>query len=296
MRCLSLAVCLLIVQSQAVSEQIGRRNTGGGVNLYSLAREVTLGRQLAREVEREVHLVEDPVVTEYVNRIGQNLARNSEARFLFTVKIIRSDEVNAFALPGGFVFVTTGLVRAIDNEAELASALSHEIAHVAARHYTNQASWEQIVGFAGIPLVFIGGWPGLAIQRGVEVATPLAFRKHSRMAEAQADQLGLQYLYRTGYDPVAFIDFFERLAQQQRRQPGPFARLLALHPGLESRIRAAQKQIQNDLAPRPRYMIQSSEFQAVKERLAAIERGSPVPWRYRRSEADDDRPVLRRRD
>jgi predicted Zn-dependent protease len=151
------------------------------------------------------------------------------------------------------------------------------------------------MGFAGIPLVFIGGWPGLAIQRGVEVATPLAFRKHSRMAEAQADQLGLQYLYQTGYDPLAFIDFFERVAQRERSQPGLFARLLSMHPGLENRIRAAQKQIQNDLTPRPRYMIQSSEFHTVRERLAAIERGSPVPWLYRRSEGDD-RPVLRRRD
>ena len=209
-----------------------------------------LGRDLARDIERGAHIVDDPVVAEYVNRIAQNLARNSDSRFLFTVKVIRSGEVNAFALPGGFLFVTTGLLLAIDNEAELASALSHEIAHVAARHYTNQASWSQIVGIASVPLIFVGGWPGFARQRGMEVATPLAFRKYSRMAESQADELGLQYLYRTGYDPVAFVDFFERLARHDRDNPGRLAQLVSLHPRLQSRIRAVQKQMQNDFRPR----------------------------------------------
>src|SRR4051794_19500504 len=161
MRCLTLALCLLIIRGEAFSglrkgrnpEHIVRPHIGKGLNLYSLVREVGLGRELARDIERDAHIVEDPVVAEYVNRIGQNLARNSDSRFLFTVKIIRSDEINACALPGGFLFVTTGLILAIDNEVELASALSHEIAHVAARHYTNQASWAQIVGFASMPLV-----------------------------------------------------------------------------------------------------------------------------------------------
>lgn len=304
MRFLTLAVCLFIVQSQAFSstrkdrdpEQAGQRDVGKGVNLYSQDRELGLGRDLARDVERTVHIVEDPVVAEYVNRIAQNLARNSDSRFLFTVKIIRSDEVNAFALPGGFLFVTTGLLLAIDNEAELASALSHEIAHVAARHYTNQASWAQIAGVASVPLVFVGGWPGFALQRGMEVATPLALRKYSRMAESQADELGLQYLYRTGYDPVAFVDFFERLARQEKGHPGLFTQLTSLHPGMQSRIRAAQKQMQNDLVARPRYLIQTSEFEAVKERLAKIEKHVVVPWPRCRPEGPDERPILRRKE
>jgi predicted Zn-dependent protease len=251
---------------------------------------------MARDVEREVHIVEDPVLAEYVNRIGQNLVRNSDAHFLFTVKIIRSEEVNAFALPGGYVYVTTGLIRAAETEAELAGALSHEIAHVAARHYTHRASLEQIVGVASIPLLFIGGWPGFAIQHGVELAAPLAFRKQSRSSEAQADQLGLQYLYQTGYDPTAFIDFCERMAQQESSHPGIFVRLLAVHPGVQSRIRAAQKQLQNDFAPRSRYLIQTSEFESVKQRLTAIEKGTVVPRPRHRTEEPDTPPVLRRPD
>jgi predicted Zn-dependent protease len=303
MRCVTLAVCLLVVQSRGFSgtpkdrdpDQIGQRNIGGGVNLYSRAHEVELGRDLARDVERQASILEDPVVAEYVNRITQNLARNSDSRFLFTVKIIRSDDVNAFALPGGFLFVTTGLLRAIDNEAELASALSHEIAHVAARHYTNQASWAQIVELASVPLVFVGGWPGFALQRGMQVATPLAFRKYSRMAESQADELGLQYLYQTGYDPVAFVDFFERMARKEDN-PGRFGQLLSLHPRLQSRIRAAQKQMQNDFRPRSRYLIQTSEFETVRERLSKIEKHIPVPWpRYVPAGADGP-PILRRHD
>jgi beta-barrel assembly-enhancing protease len=303
MRCVTLAICVFIapcaidarMPKDKDPEQIGRRKVGG-VNLYSLSHEAELGRELARDVEREVRIVADPVLAEYVNRIGQNLAHNSDSRFLFTVKIIRSEEINAFTLPGGHVYITTGLIRTADNEAELASALSHEIAHVAARHYTHQASLEQIVGVASIPLLFIGGWPGFVIQHGMEVATPLALRKTSRMAEAQADKLGMQYLYQTGYDPTSFIDFFERIAQGKDSHTGLFAKLLESHPGLQSRIRAAQKQLQNDFAPRSRYLIQTSEFEVMKHRLTDIEKGTAVPWPRHRVESFDTPPVLRRRD
>jgi predicted Zn-dependent protease len=178
----------------------------------------------------------------------------------------------------------------------LASALSHEIAHVAARHYTHQASVEQIVSVASLPLLFIGGWPGFVIQHGAEIATPLAYRKTSRMAEAQADRLGLQYLYQTGYDPTSFIDFFERIAHGKDSHTGLFAKLLESHPGLQSRIRAVQKQLQNDFVPRSRYTIQTSEFEAVKHRLADIEKGTPMAWPRRRVESFDTPPVLRRLD
>jgi predicted Zn-dependent protease len=304
MRCVTLAICVFIVPCAVDArmpkdkdpEQIGHRKVASGVNLYSLSREVQLGRELARDVERDVRIVEDPMVAEYVNRIGQNVARNSDAHFLFSVKIIRSDEINAFTLPGGHVYVTTGLIRTADNEAELASALSHEIAHVAARHYTHQASLEQIVSVASIPLLFIGGWSGFVIQHGVEIATPLAFKKTSRMAEAQADRLGLQYLYQTGYDPTAFIDFFERIAQGKDSHTGLFAKLLESHPGLQSRIRAVQKQLQNNFEPLPRYTIQTSEFEAVQHRLADIEKGTAMPWPRRRVESFDTPPVMRRLD
>jgi predicted Zn-dependent protease len=304
MRYVTLAICVFIVPCAIEArmpkdkdpEQIGNRKVASGVNLYSMSREMAMGRELARDVEREVRILEDPMVAEYVNRIGQNLARNSDSRFPFVVKVIRSEEINAFALPGGHVYVTTGLIRLADNEAELAGALSHEIAHVAARHYTHQESLSQIFSAASIPLVFVGGWPGVALQRGMEIATPLALRKTSRMAESQADQLGLQYLYETGYDPTSFIDFFERIAQGKTGQLGLLAKLLAFHPGLQSRIRAVQKQLQNDFVPRSQYLIQTSEFEAVKHRLADIEKGTAVPWPRRRVDSFDTPPVLRRPD
>ena len=159
-----------------------------------------------------------------------------------------------------------------------------------------QASWEQIINFASIPLVFIGGWPGFAIQQGAAIATPLAFRKLSRDAEAEADMLGIQYLYKTGYDPSAFVDFFEKMARQEKSKPGKIAGMLAVHPALLSRIRAVQKQIQKDLNPQPLYLIQTSEFTLVKERLISIENGKRVPWKCARPSTPDERPVLRRRD
>ncbi len=304
MKCVAIAVTVLLIHGQGFAApvkrrdpgRIGRRGVGNGVNFYSRAREIETGRDLARDVERGARIIEDPVVSEYVSRIGQNLVNNSDARYCFTIKVVRSEEINAFALPGGFLFINSGLIRAADNEAELASAMAHEIAHVAARHYTRQATWEQIVSYASIPLVFIGGLPGYAIQQGAAIATPLAFRKLSRDAEAEADMLGVQYLYKTGYDPSAFVDFFERMARQEKSKPGTIAGMLAVHPALVSRIRAVQKQIQTDLGPQPQYLIQTSEFMLVKERLIAIENGKRVPWKCARPSTPDERPVLRRRD
>jgi predicted Zn-dependent protease len=304
MKGVAIAVTVLMIHGQGLAapikrrdpDQIGRRSVGGGVNLYSRKSEIAMGRDLAHDVERRVRVIEDPVVSEYVSRIGQNLVNNSDARYSFIIKVIRSDEINAFALPGGFLFINSGLIRAADNEAELASAMAHEIAHVAARHYTRQASWEQIISFASIPLVFIGGWPGVAIQQGAAIATPLAFKKLSRDAEAEADMLGIQYLYKTGYDPAAFVDFFERMTQQEKSKPGVIVGMLAVHPALLSRIRAVQKQIQRDLSPQPQYLIQTSEFQLVKERLIAIENGKRVPSKNTRPSSSDERPVLRRHD
>ena len=192
-------------------EAIGDRDVGKGVNFYSIEKEIALGKQLAQEVERQAKIVEDPIIAEYVNRVGQNLVRNSDAKVPFTIKVLDSEEVNAFALPGGFFFVNSGLVLKAETEAELAGVMAHEIAHVAARHGTRQATRGELINIGTIPLIFLGGWTGYAIRQGAGLAIPLGFLTFTLAFEKEADFLGLQYLYKSGYDPTAFVDFFEKI-------------------------------------------------------------------------------------
>ena len=193
-------------------DEIGNRDVGKGVNFYSLEKEIALGKQMAQEVERQAKIIDDPVIAEYVNRVGQNLVRNSDAKVPFTIKVLDSEEVNAFALPGGFFFVNSGLILKADNEAELAGVMAHEIAHVAARHGTRQATRGEIINIATIPLIFMGGWTGYAIRQGAGLAIPLGFLTFSRGFEREADMLGLEYMYKTGYDP----DVVRRLLRKDR--------------------------------------------------------------------------------
>lgn len=261
--------------SEADVNAIGNRNVGKGLDFYSLQHEIALGKQLAQEVERSSRFVDDPVVTNYVNKIGQNLVRNSDARVPFTIKVIDSDEVNAFALPGGFFYVNSGLILRADNEAELAGVMAHEIAHVAARHGTRNASKAELAQMAMIPLVMLGpgGWAGYGLYEGLNVALPVAFLRFSRADEAEADYLGLQYMYKTGYDPNAFVAFFEKVEAEERRQPGTIPRVFNTHPPTPDRIAATQREIATILPPRPEYIVDTSEFEQVKHRLALYEQG-----------------------
>src|SRR6195256_799713 len=245
-------------------DEIGNRDVGKGVNFYSLEKEIALGKQLAQEVERQAKIIDDPVISEYVNRVGQNLVRNSDAKVPFTIKVLDSEEVNAFALPGGFFFVNSGLVLKADNEAELAGVMAHEIAHVAARHGTRQATRGTIINYASIPLIFMGGWTGYAIRQGAGLAIPLGFLTFSRGFESEADMLGLEYLYKTGYDPTAFVDFFEKIQTLEKRKPGTLSKVFSTHPMTDDRIRAAQKNIQELLVAKPEYVVTTSEFNDVK--------------------------------
>ena len=269
-------------------EEIGNRDVGKGVNFYSLEKEIALGKQLAQEVERQAKIIDDPVIAEYVNRVGQNLVRNSDAKVPFTIKVLDSEEVNAFALPGGFFFVNSGLILKAESESELAGVMAHEIAHVAARHGTKQATKGEIINLASIPLIFMGGWAGYAIRQGAGLAIPLGFLTFSRAAEREADYLGLQYLYKTGYDPTSFVDFFEKIQSMEKKKPGTMSKVFSTHPMTDDRIKSAQEEIQKILVAKPEYVVNTSEFNDVRNRLSMLHNHRKV------DQEDPNRPRLRR--
>src|ERR1700733_8333716 len=252
-------------------DQIGNRDVGKGVNFYSLEKEIAIGKQLAQEVERQAKIVDDPVIAEYVNRVGQNLVRNSDAKVPFTIKVLDSEEVNAFALPGGFFFVNSGLILKADSESELAGVMAHEIAHVAARHGTRNATRGELAQIAMIPvMVMSGGWTGYAIYQGAGLAIPVGFLSFSRAFESEADYLGLQYMYKAGYDPTAFVDFFEKIQSKEKKKPGTMSKVFSTHPMTDDRIKNSQKEIQTILKAKPEYVVTTSEFNDVKGRLLTM--------------------------
>ncbi|HEX5229243.1 MAG TPA: M48 family metallopeptidase [Bryobacteraceae bacterium] len=295
--CLSFLLALALIAPAPIfaedpekdPDQIGNRKVGKGVNFYSLEKEIALGKQLASEVERQAKIINDPVISEYVNRVGQNLVRNSDAKVPFTIKVIDSEEVNAFALPGGFFFVNSGLILKADNEAELAGVMAHEIGHVAARHGTKQATRGELAQLGMIPLIFMGGWTGYGIYQAASVLVPVTFLKFSRAMESEADLLGLEYMYKTGYDPTAFVDFFEKIETLEKRKPGTMSKVFSTHPMTDDRIRAAQKNIQEYLKAKPEYVVTTSEFNDVKSRLMAMHNKRKIE-----NPADANRPTLRR--
>src|SRR2546425_406778 len=258
--------------SKADVDAIGNRGVGKGINFYSLEREMALGKGLAQEVERSSKLIDDPVVSEYVNRVGQNLVRNSDAKVPFTIKVIDSDVVNAFALPGGFFYVNSGLVLRANEESELAGVMAHEISHVTARHGTKQATKGELIQLASIPaMIFIPySLAGYGIYQGMNLAIPLTFLKFSRDAEREADFLGLQYMYKAGYDPNSYITFFERIQADEKRHPGSIPKVFSTHPPTPERIENTQKEIARILPARQEYIVTTSEFDSVKSRLRNI--------------------------
>lgn len=269
-------------------DAIGNRKLGG-MDWYSIEREIRMGKEYAQMIEQSMRMVKDPVVEEYVNRIGQNLVRNSDAKVPFTIKVVDDDSVNAFALPGGFFYVNSGLILAADEEAELAGVMAHEIAHVAARHATRGATRAELANILSIPLIFVGGGIGYAAREAAGLALPMTFLKFSRGFEAEADYLGLQYMYKAGYDPNAFVAFFEKLAAQEKKKPGTLAKAFSTHPQTPDRIQKSQEEIARILPPRDQYIVTTSEFDQVKARLATIEN------RHRLEDKNDkNKPTLRR--
>ena len=272
-------------------DAIGDRDVGTGINFYSLEKEIALGKQLATEVERQAKIVDDPIIAEYVNRVGQNIVRNSDAKVPFTIKVLDTEEVNAFALPGGFFFVNSGLILKADSESELAGVMAHEIAHVACRHATRQQTKGDLMEIgAMVGSIFTGWtWTGYAIRQGMSLAIPLTMLQFTRAEEKEADHFGLQYLYKSGYDPTAFVDFFEKIETMEKKKPGSIAKVFATHPMNDDRIKAAQNEIQTELKAKEEYVVNTSEFNDVKGRLAMLHNRHKVD-----TKEDPNRPRLRR--
>src|SRR5215470_14044250 len=289
---------------------IGDRNVGcnrGLGNWYTLDSQVRMGQEFARQVEETSHLITDPVVNEYVNRLGQNLARNSDTNLPFTIKIIDVEEPNAFALPGGYMFVNAGTILLADDESELAGVMAHEIGHVAACHAARGATRGTLASLAMIPvMVMTGGLAGLGVNEVANLAVPAAFMKFGRNFEAQADYLGVQYAYKTGYDPVGMINFFEKLQALEKKRPGTIIKLYGDHPQTPDRIEKSQHEIATILPPREQYVVSTSDFETSKKRLALImkhklpkdnKEENPELRKTvddKKTQQDDDRPVVKR--
>jgi len=292
-------------------DAIGNRKVAGW-DWYSIESEIRMGKEYATQIESSLKLVTDPTINEYVNRVGQNLVRNSDAKVPFTIKVVDSDVINAMALPGGFFYVNSGLILAADNEAELAGVMAHEIAHVAARHTTRQLTRYQFINYASLPLIFVGGGIGLAAREAAGIGIPMTFLKFNRTFEAEADYLGIQYMYKAGYDPNEFVNFFEKIQAQEKKKPGSMAKVFADHPQTPDRISKSQEEIATILPAKDQYIETTSEFNDMKARLATIENrhkvddaNNPNKPSLRRSQTanskdgdkkDDDRPTLKRRD
>lgn len=267
--------------------QIGDRDVGKCLNFYSVEKEMALGKQLAEEVARQAKVVDDSILSEYVNRIGQNLARNSDAKVPFTFRLLQNDVPNAFALPGGYIFVHTGLIGIASEEDEFAAALAHEIAHVAARHLTCRDTKAQIANMGTIPLsILLGGWGGFAARQAAGAAIPMTFLSFSRHDESEADFLGVQYMWAAGYDPAGAISIFEKLETLQRTQPTAVSKLLSTHPMDADRIAKTQAEIDKILPSKPEYIVTSSDYTNMRERLLKMEN--------RRKLDDPNKPQLRR--
>jgi predicted Zn-dependent protease len=318
-------VCLLAQPSRAADNkarknkddvnEIGHRRVAHR-SMISQDKEIAIGKQYADEIDHSAKIVTDSVINEYVNRVAQNVARNSDLAIPLTVKVIDAPEINAFSLPGGFIYLNSGTILAADEEDQIAGVLAHEVAHTVARHWASQVTKATIARYAMLPVLFTP--MGYGVYSGIEAAymngLPLAFLHFNRSAESEADYLGLQYMYKAGYDPNSYVSFFGKVLEDERQVPGSVPKLFMDHPPAADRILKSEEEIKEILPKRPQYLVSTSEFDDVKARIEVVithrRRGRPGPVLERRQAGDgaasstgstkggveeDDAPVLKRK-
>ncbi len=274
-------------------DAVGTRNIGGrGMgNWYSTDWEIRTGKQYSMEIEKQSHLVTDPVIVEYVNRVGQNIVKNSDCKVPFTIKVLDADEINAMALPGGYFYVNSGLILAADEESELAGVMAHETAHVCAHHAAREMTRMNYMQIGSVPLMIFAqtSWTMYGIYEASQLAVPLTFLQFSRNFEGEADYLGLQYMYKAGYDPQAFVAFFEKIDALEKHKPGAVSKAFSDHPQTPDRIARSEEEIATIMPARPDYVVTTSEFDDVKARLARIQNKRKIG-----DKKDGNKPTLRR--
>ncbi len=272
-------------------DDIGNRNVAHK-SIISQEKEIAIGKQYADQIDKQAKILKDPVINEYINRVAQNIARNSDLKIPLTIKVIDDPSINAFTLPGAFMYLNTGTILAADEEDQVAGVIAHEIGHAAARHWASTMTKATILQFSMIPLMFIPmTYPVyMGVMEAYMNGVPLAFLKFSRKDEQEADFLGLQYMYKAGYDPNAFVGFFGKVMDEERRQPGSMAKVFADHPPTPDRIIAAEEEIQKILPKKPEYLVSTSEFDDMKARLETV-----ISQRKRQKDTDSG-PTLRKRE
>jgi predicted Zn-dependent protease len=246
-----------------------------GFNLFSKEQDVQLGQESAAQVRKQMTIVDDPFLKNYVNQIGKRLAASQEAQasgFPFTFEVVADPSINAFALPGGPMFINTGLLKAVDNEAQLAGVMGHEMSHVILRHGTNQASKQNLIQLPALLGSQMTGssMMGQLAQLGIGLGANSVLLKFSRTAESQADITGAHLMAEAGYDPMQMAAFFEKLSAEGGQNAPQF---LSDHPNPENRNRAIQEEAQRMQAQK--YGFQTGKFNQMKQAVSKINEPPP---------------------
>ncbi len=277
MKPLAKLVAGLVLFAAAISFAQKPKNIKPGWNLFSPAQDIQLGKEAAAEIEKQVAVVDNPQLVDYVNRIGKKLIAQPEAgQYPYTFKVVYDKSINAFALPGGPSYVHTGLILAADNEAQIAGVVAHEVAHVALRHGTAQVTKAQalqlLAGLGGAMLGGGGGILGQLAQMGAGLGANSLLLKFSRNAESDADLLGARMMAKAGYDPIEMAKFFEKLEAQEQSSGRSIPQFLSDHPNPGNRVKAVSAEVR--LMPARQY---TKGDTADLNRIKGIINGLPVP-------------------